>query len=101
MKALVIGLGVLIVLGTALVIGVVVKRVFESTASPVPAVHVPGIPGTAPFATALPAGLGASIGGIAASGGRVAIWIRTAHGGKVVFVDPENGVVAGTVSLAR
>ena len=89
-----IGLGVLIVLGTALVIGVVVKRAVESTAKP-----AFGAP--AGFATALPAGPGASIGGIAASGGTVAIWIKTGHGDRVVFLDPRTGAVAGTVTLAR
>ena len=105
LKALVIGLGVLIVLGTALVIGVVVKRVVESTTKPaeVPSVlPAPGpTHGIVPFATTLPAAQGASIGGIAASGGRVAIWIKTGHGGRIVFVDPRSGKVAGTVTLAR
>ena len=102
MKALVIGLGVLIVLGTVLVIGVVVQRVVESTAKPTEAPRALPPPGPAiPFATTLSAGQGASIGGIAASGGRMAIWIRTGHGGRVVFVDPRSGIVAGTVTLAR
>ncbi|HEX7390450.1 MAG TPA: hypothetical protein VF286_10080 [Acidiphilium sp.] len=104
MKVLVAGLGVLIVLGTALVIGVVVKRAFKSTATSStatsgPVAHIPGEPAPLPFSTALSAGAGAAIGGIAASGGRVAIWVRTGQGGKVVFVDPEDGAVAGTVTL--
>lgn len=98
LKALVIGLGILVVLGTALVIGVAVKRLLVSTAPEArPAAHPP-VPGSAPFATTLPKG---RIAGIAAANGMVAIRLRDGAGGKVVFVDPRTGAVAGTATSSR
>ncbi|MHB1304105.1 MAG: hypothetical protein ACYCZB_11635 [Acidiphilium sp.] len=102
LKALVIGLGILVVLGTALVIGVAVKRLLVSTAPEAhQAAHLaanPPVPGSAPFATTLPKG---RIAGIAAANGMVAIRLRDGAGGKVVFVDPRTGAVAGTAAPSR
>jgi hypothetical protein len=99
LKALVIGMGVLIVLGTALVIGVVVKRMVESTASPGTAATQPAaVPGAAPFRTVLPAAAGASITGLAASGGVIAIWVHDDKGGRVDFIDPHTGTVLGSAA---
>lgn len=108
LKALVIGLGLLVVLGTALVIGVVVKRFMESTApnTPIPtATHAlaPTPRGaSAPiFHTTLPAGAGARIGGVAPADGSIAIWVRDAAGGKIILINPHTGTIAGTVTLGH
>lgn len=100
LKALVIGLGVLIVVGTALVIGVVIKRVVESTTRPAPsaATQPLAVPSVAPFAATLPGGAGAKIGGVAAAGGTVAIWLRDGKGGRIVFIDPHDGKILGTAA---
>ncbi|MDD2860282.1 MAG: DUF6476 family protein [Acidiphilium sp.] len=94
LKALVIGLGVLILLGTALVIGVVVKRFMESTG------HAPvSIASGAPFATVLPGGSGSKIAGIAGAGGEVAVWIDDGKGGRIDFIDPRSGAVLGSARV--
>jgi hypothetical protein len=99
LKALVIGLGVLIVLGTALVIGVVVKRIVESThAAPTGAISTAAVPVNAPFHTSLPAATGAKISGVTAAGGVVAIWLRDDQGGRIDFIDPHTGTLLGTAN---
>ncbi|MGC9269826.1 hypothetical protein [Acidiphilium sp.] len=100
MKALVIGLGILIVLGTALVIGVVVKRMVKSTESSSVVVNSRDttLSGVVPFSTILPAETGGKIAGIAASGGVIAIWLRDGKGGRVAFIDPHTGALLGTAA---
>lgn len=100
LKALVIGLGVLIVLGTALVIGVVVKRFMESTGTQAIAAR-PGpatVPRQAPFTTTLPGTSGGRIAGVAAADGVIAIWVRDDKGGRIDFIDPHTGAVVGTAA---
>ncbi len=103
LKALVIGLGVLIVLGTALVIGVVIKRIVESTHTPIqaasPTPPIPSaVPGDAPFTTVLPGAAGAKIAGVTASGGIVAVWLRDDKGGRIDFIDPHSGALLGSAA---
>jgi hypothetical protein len=99
LKALVIGLGVLIVLGTALVIGVVIKRMYDAGTAPAKASGT-AVPGMPPATLRIPAAAGAAIGGIAAVGGRLAVWVKDGQGGKVVLIDPQTDQLAGTVTLA-
>lgn len=98
-----IGLGVLIVLGTALVIGVVVKRIVESTHTPVGAASTTpprpsAVPGDAPFNTILPGGAGAKIAGVTAADGIVAVWLRDDKGGRIDFIDPRSGALVGSAA---
>lgn len=93
-----IGLGVLIVLGTALVVGVIIKRIYDAGSAPA---EVAGAKAEAPAADLrIPAAAGAAIGGIAAADGRLAVWVKDGGGGKVVLIDPRTGRLAGTVTLA-
>lgn len=102
LKALVIGMGVLIVIGTALVIGVIIKRIYDAGSAPVKASSVQAAPPVAkvPATLRIPAAAGAAIGGIAAVDGRLAIWVKDGQGGKVVLIDPRTNRLAGTVTLA-
>lgn len=104
LKALVIGLGVLVVLGTAVVIGVIIYRIYAQVAgSPAQAgsaAHGEAAAGSAaPFERTIAGGKGGSIAGIAAAGGRIAIWVRNDAGGKVVVIDPATGRTLGQVAL--
>ncbi|MDR3521993.1 MAG: hypothetical protein P4L54_10320 [Acidocella sp.] len=95
LKALVGILGVLIVLGTALVIGVVIKRIYAKPAvtsmtAPVSAV----IPGESP--PVLPVGTlaaGEHVAGIAGAGGMLAIWVSGAAGDRVLLLNPQTGAL--------
>jgi hypothetical protein len=85
LKALVGFMGVLIVLGTALVIGVIIHRIYASAPAP-------SITGNAPAAmtpAVLPAG--AHIAGIAAAGDDVAIWTTGAAGDRLLLLNPRTG----------
>ena len=93
LKALVGILGVLIVVGTAVVIGTVIHRLYARNDAPSMA-----SPLAAPAAPALPAGLtptvlGPSehIAGIAAAGGRIAAWVSGPQGDRLLLIDPASG----------
>ena len=82
-------MGVLIVLGTALVIGVVIHRIYARNPAPsnVSAAVVP-VP-------AVMAGMHLAprekISGIAGAGGDVAVWVSGPAGDRLLIVDPQSG----------
>jgi len=80
LKAVVGILGVLIILGLALVIGTVIHRLYART-------QPPSIP------MAAPAGLapGEHVAGIASAGPDVAIWVSGPAGDRVLLLDPATG----------
>ncbi len=90
LKALVAGLGLLVVLGTALVIGVVIKRIYASPAAP----SMSAVP--AGVVSALPAG--SRIMGLAGAGGAFAVWVSGPGGDAVYLLDPATGAVREAVS---
>ncbi len=89
-------MGVLIVLGTALVIGLVIKRLYDAGGPRLKAAHAVSLRIAAPP--------GAVIAGVTALDGELAIWIKDGPsnkgGGKVVLVDPRTGNLSGTVTLS-
>ncbi len=98
LKALVAGLGLLVVLGTALVIGVVIKRMYAgpAAASTVAGSAVP-VPGA--VAALLPAG--SRIAGLAGAGGDFAVWVSGADGDRVYLIDPQTGGVSLALRAAK
>ena len=92
-------MGVLIVLGTALVVGVVVRRIYVRPAAPSMPVAAPaGLPAPGPGPVVLPAG--AHVAGIAAAGGVVAVWVSGPGGDRVLLIDPTSGAVRVLVRTA-
>jgi hypothetical protein len=92
LKALVGFLGVLIVIGTAVVIGVVIKRIYGTTPA-VPSITSAVIPGM-PAAASLPAAAlapGEHIAGIAGAGGEFAVWVSGAKGDRLLLLNPQTG----------
>jgi hypothetical protein len=91
LKIATIVMGVLIVLGTGVVLVTIVKRTMSG---PI------GMP-EKPFAAALDEPAGTAIVGIAAVRDRLAVQL---HGGgvdRVVLIDTVTGAVAGRIALAR
>ena len=88
--ALVVAMGVLILIGTALLIVVVVERVSGPPARP-----------PAAFAVTLDEPAGTRIVGIAPVGGRMAMELQGGGPDGVVVVDPDSGAVVGRVGLSR
>ncbi len=76
-------MGVLIVLGTALVIGVVIHRMIGRPATVVPAALPP-----VAAATLAP---GEHVSAIAAAGPDLAIWVSGPRGDRVLLLDPSSG----------
>ncbi len=90
LKALVGVMGVLIVLGTALVIGVVIHRLYarNGVASNVAVATVP-VPSAVTGSVRL--GQGDKIAGIAGAGGDVAVWVNGPAGDRLLLIDPASG----------
>lgn len=85
-------LGVLVILGTALVIGVVIHRIYAKPAAPAPGV-VPGVPAMLPAASNV-LGRGEHVSGIAGAGGAVAIWVSGPEGDRILLLDPSSGRIS-------
>ena|ERR1700733_550009 len=91
LKALVGVMGVLIVLGTALVIGVVIHRFYarNGVASNVATTATVPVPSEVTGSARLPPG--DKIAGIAGAGGDVAVWVNGPAGDRLLLVDPMSG----------
>jgi hypothetical protein len=99
LKALVGIMGVLIILGTALVIGVVIHRIYARNGAPSMPAAVLAVPGAGGSAATLAPG--ERIAGIAAAGGDVAVWVSSPVGDRVLLIDPASGRVNVALSGIR
>jgi hypothetical protein len=95
LKALVGILGALVVLGTALVIGVVIHRMYDKPAAAAPGI-IPGVSDAAPNVL----GQGEHIAAVAGAGGAFAIWVTGPAGDRVLLLDPATGRLAVAVASA-
>ncbi len=97
LKALVVGMGLLIVLGTALVIGVVIHRLYARNSAPsmAPAAAAPRPSGV----LNLPAG--SRITGVAASGGDFAVSVSGPAGDQLWLLDPQSGARRLAITAGR
>lgn len=114
LKALVIGMGVLIVAGTVTLVVLLVQR-SGGGAPPGRGAHVAtelraaaggaegrpigGAPQLRPFNVVLGEPAGSRVAGIAAAGGALAIWVVRPDGERVVLVDPATGLTTGEIRL--
>jgi hypothetical protein len=90
LKALVIGMGVLIVAGTVTLVVLLVQRASGPSGTAATASVVLGEPA------------GSRIGGIAATERGLAIWVVRPEGGdRVILVDPASGRRTGEIRLAE
>jgi len=88
-KVLAVLMGVLIIIGSTVVVVTIIKR---STAEQ----------NDASVAVVLDEPAGTRIGGIAALSGRLAVLLQGGAGpDRIVLVDPRTGTEAGTIALAR
>jgi Na+(H+)/acetate symporter ActP len=93
-------MGVLIVLGTTVVLVTIMKRTMfrgEMAASGDVAREAP----RKNFAAVLDEPAGTGVAGIAAVRDRLAIQLRGGGTDRVLFIDPETGAVVGRVTLSR
>lgn len=88
LQVLVVVMGVLIVLGTAVVAVTIVRRMGVATPRPV-------------IATALDEPAGTHIVSVAAFGDRLAVVLQGGGPDRVAIVDPASGRRAGDIHLAR
>lgn len=85
-----VALGVLILLGTTVVIVTIARRMAAPHAGP-----------QAAIALHLDAPAGARIGAIAGAGDRLAIELEGAGADRVVLIDPNTGAITGQITLGR
>jgi hypothetical protein len=88
LKIATIGMGVLILLGTTVLIVTIFRRAQVPTAF-------------TPVAAVLDEPAGTRIAGIAAVGDRLAVQMQGGGADRVLLVDPRSGSVVGRISLAR
>jgi len=100
LKIAVVVMGVLIILGTAVVIVELIRR---ATPSARPPAHRPDIIShEAPFDTTLPLPAGSRVAGVTATADRVVVRVVPTEadgGGRLLFLDPRTGALRGTVTL--
>jgi hypothetical protein len=87
--ALTVGMGVLTLIGTALLVVVIAERASAPAARP------------SAFAVTLDEPAGTRIAGVAAAGGRMVIELQGGGPDRVVVVDPDSGAVVGRAGLSR
>ncbi len=87
-------MGVLIVIGTAVVVGTIIHRLYDRNSAP------PSMPAAAlgtqvaPIAaTAATLQPGEHIAGIAAAGADVAVWVNSPAGARLLLLDPATGQI--------
>ena len=88
LKVLVVLMGVLIVGGTVTLVALLVQRVGDAS-------------GGAAWQAALDQPEGARIGGLAAAGNAIGVWVQRADGDRVLILDPKRGRVTGEIRLGR
>ncbi|MEJ0017572.1 MAG: hypothetical protein WDN25_13595 [Acetobacteraceae bacterium] len=89
LKAVTIGMGVLIVVATTVLVVTIARRLGG-----------PG-PATAPLALVLDEPSGTRIVAIAGAGDRLAVQLQGGGADRVVLVDPRTGAVAGRIGLGE
>lgn len=98
LKALVGILGVLIILGTALVVGVVIHRIYARNSAPSMVQAQVPVPAAVAAAALEP---GEHVAGIAGAGADVAVWVSGPAGDRVLMIDPATGRVSVALSGTR
>jgi hypothetical protein len=97
LKAATVVMGVLILVGTAVLIAAMVKR----ATAPVPMRSTAGfVPSATSIGATLREPAGSQITGLAASGDVLAVSIHGGGPDRVVLIDPRTGEVTGRITLA-
>ncbi len=100
LKTLVALMGVLIVVGTAVVIGVIIKRIYATkAAASISDSVLPGAP--APVLATSSLGPGEHIAGIAGAGGEFAVWVSGAGGDRLLLLNPQTGALSTVLAAPK
>jgi hypothetical protein len=97
LKALVGFMGVLIIIGSTVVVGTIIHRLYArfsapSTAPAATAVSVPGnVSAAVPPGVAAELAPGEHISGIASAGAELAVWISGPKGDRLLLLNPATG----------
>ena len=105
LKALLIGMGVLIIIGTAVVVGVIIHRTYVASTrsrpvSPI-AGPVPAPPSVPAFHIMIPVPPGSSIKTLVAIDHRLAVQLATPNGDRIILINPRTGAITGRLTLGQ
>jgi hypothetical protein len=95
LKAAVGIMSVLIIVGTTVVVGTIIHRLYARVSGPPPTVQplaLPAIP-VAPAGVAAQLQPGEHIAGIAAAGAYVAVWVTGPSGARLLLLNPGTGQI--------
>ncbi len=95
LKAAVGIMSVLIVVGTTVVVGTIIHRLYARESAPPPTLQplaLPAVP-VAPQGVAAQLQPGEHIAGIAAAGADVAVWVSGPNGGRLLLLNPASGEI--------
>src|SRR5579871_2931270 len=90
LKAAVGGMGVLIIIGTIVVVGTIIHRLYARESAPPPMAAPLSVP-AAPTAAMAQLQPGEHISGIAGAGAAVAVWVSGPAGDRLLLLDPASG----------
>ena len=102
LKAAVGGMGLLIIVGTTVVFGTIIHRVyvkFNAPSTPLPMASVPpplgamtvAMPATMPAGALAQLAPGEHIAGIAPAGAELAVWVNGPNGDRLLLLNPVTG----------
>jgi hypothetical protein len=94
LKATVGIMGVLIVIGTTVVVGTIIHRLYARVSAPPPMVAAPLAAPAAEAGVAAQLPPGEHIAGIAAAGADVAVWVSGPSGGRLLLLNPASGQIS-------
>ncbi len=90
-------MAVLIVVGTTVVVGTIIHRLYARVTAPPPIsapLSVPQAPMAPSPAVAAQLPPGEHIAGIAAAGAEVAVWVNGPSGGRLLLLNPASGQIS-------
>ena len=98
-------MGVLIIVGTTVVFGTIIHRLyvkFAAPSTPLPLASVPppigAVPATLPASALAQLAPGEHISGIAAAGSDLAVWVSGPNGDRLLLLNPVTGQVRAVLA---
>ncbi len=97
LKIATIAMGVLILLGTAVIVATIIRRTISGPSATAPHMQ----PEAVAFAATLDEPAGTTIAAVTEARDRLAVQLRGGGPDRVILIDPATGVISGRITLTR